>query len=101
MLTNILNFDKTALSFDGSTITRGGRPSVSFEDPRLPRTGKPTSKSSQSITMINGSAALGEALPPHFQFVCTAQSDDTMQIRDESVLYMQRIIGKLNQCQYR
>ncbi len=44
--------------------------------------------------MINGSTALGDALPPHFQFVCTAQSDDAMQIHDESVLYMQRIIGK-------
>ena len=44
--------------------------------------------------MINGSTALGEALPPHFQFVCTAQSDDAMQSRDESVLYMPRIIGK-------
>ena len=94
MLSNILNFDETALSFDESTITQGGHPSFAFEDPRLPRTGKPTSKSSQSITMINGSTALGEALPPHFQFVCTAQSDDAMQIRDESVLYMQRIIGK-------
>ena len=44
--------------------------------------------------MINGSTALGEALPPHFQFVCNAQSDDAMQIRDESVLYVPRIIGK-------
>ena len=36
ILTKILNFDETALSFDGSTITQGGRPAVSFEDARLP-----------------------------------------------------------------
>ena len=90
----ILNFDETALSLDGSTITRGGRPPVVYEDPRLPRVGNPTSKSSQTVTMINGSNAFGEALPPHFQFICSAQTNEGKQIRDESALYMKRIIGQ-------
>ena len=33
MLKNILNFDETSLSLDGSTVTRGGRPATVFEDP--------------------------------------------------------------------
>lgn len=91
---NILNFDETSLSLDGSTITRGGRPPVEFEDARLPRVGKPTSKTSQTTTMINGSNAWGEALPPHFQFMTSAQTDEGKQIRNECELYMCKVRGK-------
>ena len=66
ILQNILNFDKTSLSLDGSIITRGGRPPIAFEDPWLPQVGKPTSKTLQTTMMINSSNAWGEALPPHF-----------------------------------
>ncbi|KAL7445324.1 hypothetical protein ACHAXH_007798, partial [Discostella pseudostelligera] len=93
-LRNILNFDETSLSLDGSTITRGGRPPCAFEDPRLPRVGNPTSKSSQTSTMINGSNAWGEALPPHFQFATAAQTEEGKQIRTECVMYLPRIIGQ-------
>ena len=46
MLRNILNFDETSLSLDGSTVTRGGRPAVMYQDHRLPQLGKSTSKTS-------------------------------------------------------
>ena len=91
---NILNFDETSLSLDGSTVTRGGRPPVEFEDDRLPRVGKPTSKTSQTTTMINGSNAWGEALPPHFQFMTSAQTDEGKQIRNECEIYMCKVRGK-------
>ena len=65
-LRNILNFDETSLSLDGSSISRGGRPPMVYEDPRLPRVGMSTSKTSQTTMMITGSNAWGEALPPHF-----------------------------------
>lgn len=65
-----------------------------FEDPRLPRVGKATSKTSQTTTMITGSNAWGEALPPHFQFVSNAQSNEGVQIRNECVLFMHRVIAK-------
>ena len=68
-LKNILNFDETCLSLDGSTLKRGGRPVACRTDPRLPQVGKTTSKSSQTVTMITGSNAYGEVLPPHFQFM--------------------------------
>jgi len=92
-LRNILNFDETCLSLDGSSLSRGGHPSMLFEDPRLPRVGKPTLKTSQTTTMITGSNAWGEALPPHFQFMSSAQTAEGLQIRDESVLYMHRVKG--------
>ena len=94
LLPNILNFDETSLSLDGSTVTRGGRPPVQFQDQRLPQLGKSTSKTSQTTTMINGSNAWGEALPPHFQFMTSAQTEEGKQIRSDSVLFTRRIVGK-------
>ena len=92
-LRNILNFDETCLSLDGSSINRGGRPAAYYHDPRLPQVGISTSKTSQTITMITGSNAWGEALPPHFQFMSSAQTDEGKQIRNECMCYMQRTIG--------
>jgi hypothetical protein len=43
--------------------------------------------------MITGSNAWGEALPPHFQFMTSAQTDEAKQIRNECVRYMQETIG--------
>jgi len=52
-LINILNFDETCMSMDGSTQNRGGRPEVILYDPRFPQVGKATcKKSSLTSTMI-------------------------------------------------
>jgi len=72
-LRDIVNFNETCLSLNGSTITRGGCTEGSWEDSRLPRVGKSTSKTSQTMTMIGGSNAFREAVPPHFQFLLNAQ----------------------------
>jgi len=93
-LRNILNFDETCLSLDGSSINRGGRPAAYYHDPRLPQVGISTSKTSQTITMITGSNAWGEALPPHFQFMTSAQTDEGKQIRNECVRYMKNVKGE-------
>ena len=61
---------------------------MSFEDPRLPRVGKATSKTLQTATMITGSNAWGKALPPHFQFTTNAQTVDGIQIWNECVVFM-------------
>ena len=39
-LRDLVNFDETCLSLDGSTITRGGHPEALWEDSRLPSAGK-------------------------------------------------------------
>ena len=85
-LGRIVNFDETCLSLDGSG-NRGGRPEVVFFNSLLPQLGRGTSKSSLTTTMITGSSALGEALPPHFQFQTSAQSEDTMRVRIDTAIY--------------
>jgi hypothetical protein len=93
-LKNILNLDETCLSLDGSEGQRGGRPTVYFYDPGLPMTGRSTSKTALTATMITGSTAAGEALPPHFQFPTKAQSEETMKINIEALKHAHTIIGK-------
>lgn len=80
-------------SLDGSSINRGGRPAAYYHDPRLPQVGISTSKTSKMTTMITGSNAWGEALPPHFQFMTSAQTEEGERIRNEYVWYMHRTIG--------
>ena len=65
-LRNIINFDETCLSVDGSQRRRGGWPEIVLHDPRFPMTGKSTNKDSLTATLICGSNAAGEALVPHF-----------------------------------
>ena len=54
-LRNIINLDETALSLDGSTQNKGGRPEMILSDPRFPMVGRMTSKSSLSMMLICGS----------------------------------------------
>jgi hypothetical protein len=90
-LVRILNFDETALSLDGSGTSAGGRPKAVFYNPNLPLVGKATSKESACTTMITGSNAAGEAIPPHFQFQTSAQSQDTEQCRLEAAAYFRGV----------
>ena len=87
-LHNILNIDETCLSLDGSKGARGGRPEVIFFDPRFPLVGKETSKSGLTTTMIGGSTAAGEALPPHFQFQTSAQTAEREQMRVDMMQFV-------------
>jgi hypothetical protein len=83
-----LNLDETCLSLDGSNGNRGGRPTVTYFDVRFPQLGKVTSKSALTTTMISGSTAAGEPLPPHFQFQTSAQTDKAEAIWIEAMRYM-------------
>ncbi len=49
---------------------------VTFYDGSLPVLGAVASKTLQSTTMITGSTALGEVIPPHFQFSTIVKSAD-------------------------
>jgi len=61
----IMNFDETWLNLSGSDTHCGGRPDAVIYDPRFPVVGLATSKSSLTSTLITGSTASGEVLPPH------------------------------------
>ena len=76
LLIFILNFDETCLSLDGSNRNKGGRKTMTLHDPRLPFNGKQTNKDSLTATLVCGSNATGEALPPHFQFQTKATTDE-------------------------
>ncbi len=79
---------------DGSTQKKGGRPTVTFYDGSLPVHGLQTSKISQSTTLITGSTAAGEVLPPHFQFSTTAKTEERERVRLETVKFMKNVRGK-------
>ena len=75
-------------------LKRGGHPAACRSDPRLPQVGLMTSKMAQSVAMITGSNAWGEALPPHFQFMTAAKTKEGMQIRNERYLFAKNVIGQ-------
>jgi len=77
-LRRIINLDESNLSLDGSTATRGGRGGAAIWDTALPMIGQPVNKSNVSLTLITGSSAFGEPLPPHFQFQTKAQNTENM-----------------------
>ncbi len=80
-LMRILNVNETCLSLDGGTGRRGGRPTIIYCGKNFPEVGTAVAKSSITMTMIAGSTAAGEAIPPHFQFSTVAQSEETMRLR--------------------
>jgi hypothetical protein len=93
-LSRILNIDESCLSMDGSKGRRGGRPTAVFYSPILPQSGRPTGKSGLTTTLITGSTAAGEAIPPHFQFSTRAKTTDKMKLRMEMVTFMPDILGR-------
>jgi hypothetical protein len=65
-------------------------------DPQLPLVGKATSKSVLTTTMIMGSTAAREALPPHLQFQTKAKTNDTMRLQYDVAEHMPIIWDKFN-----
>ena len=90
----ILNLDETSISMDGSTGKRGGRPEVLFYNLRFPLLGVSAGKSALTTTVITGSTAAGEALPPHFQFTTKATSEERQRLKVEIDQFMPKISGK-------
>jgi len=70
----ILNLDETDGSLDNTTGKRGGRPPLVFYAHDATGGSTAASKSSYSPTIICGSNAEGEAIPPHFQLKTLATS---------------------------
>ena len=88
-----MNLDESCLSLNGNE-RRGGRPSVVFYDPNLPNPEKTVSKSSDSLTFIGGSNALGEALPPHLQLSTSAKTSEREKIRLDIACHLLNVHGK-------
>ena len=92
-LSCIINVNESCLSLGGSNRHRGGRPEALCYCPSLPQTGSYTGKSIMTTTLITGSTAAGEAIPPRFQFLAKAQTAETEIFRVELVAYMPHFRG--------
>jgi len=90
----ILNLDETDGSLDNTTGNRGGRPPVVFSDPAISCGALAANKSGYSSTVICGSSASGEAIPPHFQLNTLAKSDVTTRISVDWFAHLAQVIGK-------
>ena len=80
----ILNFDERCLSLDGSERSRGEWQVIMQHDPWFPYSGKQTNTDSLAATLICGSNAASEALPPHFQFQTKTTTDDGKPLQNGS-----------------
>jgi hypothetical protein len=86
-----LNLGETNVSLDGSSGDRGGRPRTMFYNPNLSCTGNAQSKTSDQCTLIFGSNALGQPLPPHFQLKTNAKIQERIKIRLDVLEHIPKI----------
>ena len=66
---------------------------MTYYETRFPQLGQAMSETALTMMMITGSNADGEALPPHFQFMTAAITEENESIRNECIHYMLDIIG--------
>ena len=93
-LNRILNFDETDGSLDDTKGQRGGRPAMSFFSPDIAGGGTSVNKSGYSSTVICGSTAAGEPLPPHFQLKTLAQTADKERISVDWIRNSKNVVGQ-------
>lgn len=89
----IINIDETDLSLDRTDGKGGGRQAVVRVDPLLPNGAERKNKSSDHCTMLTGSNAAGEPIPPHAQFKSTAQARN-QKIDTTGWKYLQYVCGQ-------
>jgi len=90
----ILNLDETDGLLDNTNGQRGGRKPMVFYCHGVSGGGTEASKSSYSPTIICGSTAAGEALPPHFQLKTDATEDHRVKISIDFIAQCHNINGK-------
>jgi hypothetical protein len=64
---------------------------TTFYDPNLSRTGNAQSKKSDQCTLIFGSNALGQPLPPHFQLKTNAKTLERIKIKLDVLEHIPKI----------
>ena len=92
-LHRIINIDESCLSLNGATQRRGGRPSQVVSDGKMQLGCLRTSKSSVTVTIVCGSSAAGDPVPPHFQFTSTADAEN-MKMKIDIVEHLPNIHAK-------
>lgn len=89
----IVNLDETDGTLDNINGQQGGRRPMTFYYHGISR-GSEASKSSYSPTIICGSTAAGEALPPHFQLKTDASKDERVKICVDFIAQCHNVVGK-------
>mmetsp|Transcript_34998 Transcript_34998/g.75824 ORF Transcript_34998/g.75824 Transcript_34998/m.75824 type:complete len:384 (+) Transcript_34998:1894-3045(+) len=72
----IINLDESRITTDGTAGSPGGRPAHCLAVKNIPSTGTAVNKSGDGGTIICGSNAAGEPMPPHIQFSTDASSPE-------------------------
>ena len=90
----IINIDETDGSLDNTNGKRGGRKPMVFYAPDVAGGGTEASKSSYSPTIICGSNAAGEAIPPHFQLKTAAKTSERERLNIDFIAGCHDIYGK-------
>lgn len=93
-LRRILNVDETEGSIDDTTGKRGGRPSMTFHAPGVSGGATSVNKSGYSTTIICGSNAAGEPVPPHFQLKTLSQTNDRERISVDWFSYSKEVVAQ-------
>ena len=90
----ILNVDETDGTLDDTRGQTGGRPPVVFSSTDVPSGSTSVNKCGYKTTLICGSTAAGEPIPPHFQFKTLAKTIQGQRISVDWFALCPRIYGK-------
>lgn len=90
----ILNLDETDGSIDDTTGQRGGRPALTYYAPDVSGGATQVNKSGYSATIICGSNAAGDPLPPHFQLKTAAQTVEREKMSVDWFRDAKKVLGK-------
>jgi len=78
----ILNFDEMALTLDGTMGNCGGQPTLVYSSNEIGTPITAVNESAYSATLICGSTAASDPLPPHFQLHSVAGADQQKLIQN-------------------
>ena len=91
----IINLDETDGSLDDTKHQKGGRPPMTFHAPDVAGGATRVNKSGHSCTVICGSNAAGEPLPPHFQLKTAAQTSERERIGIDWIANSKNVMGRI------
>jgi len=90
----ILNVDETDGTLDDTKNQMGGRPPIVFTAPDVAGGSTSANKCGYKTTVICGSTAAGEPIPPHFQLKTDAKTNEGQRVSVEWFRYCPHIRGK-------
>jgi len=90
----IINVEETDGTLDDTRGQTGGRPPIVFTSPDVPAGSTSVNKCGYKTTLICGSTAAGEPIPPHFQFKTNAKTKEGQRISVDWFRLCLRIRGK-------